>query len=284
MKLTIAIQKSGRLKEDSLRLLRDSGISIENGIDSLKTTSDNFPLEVLYLRSSDIPQYIRDSIVDIGIVGQNVLIEQNCDALEDIPLGFGKCRLAFAIPKDAEYPGIEYFNSKKIATSYPVTTNKYLSEFNINSEIHTISGSVEIAPNIGLSDAICDLVSTGNTLFKNGLKEVEAVLKSEACLAKQSELSEDKKIIYENLKFRMKSVLEARNNKYVLLNAPNDCISKITDILPGIKSPTIIPLALEGWSSMHSVINENKFWNVIGQLRSAGAEGILVCPIEKIIR
>ena len=282
-KLTIAVQKSGRLQEDSLRILKECGISIDNGKDQLKANASNFPLEVLYLRNSDIPQYVQDGVADIAIVGENVIIEKQKELEILQKLGFSKCRLAMALPKDVEYTGLEYFNGKKLATSYPNSLQQFLDANNLDSEIHVISGSVEIAPNIGLADGICDLVSSGSTLFKNGLVEVEEVLVSEACLVANKNISNLKSAILERLLFRMRSVLAAKNNKYILLNAPNDKIDDIIEVLPGMKSPTVLPLAQEGWSSIHSVINENDFWGVIDQLKLNGAEGILIIPIQKMV-
>ncbi len=281
--LKIAVQKSGRLTEESLRLLKECGISIENGNDRLKAVARNFPVEVLYLRNADIPQYVEDGVADIAILGENVIIEK-CRDIQIIEyLGFSKCRLSMAIPKGIEYSGSEYFNGKRIATSYPNSLNGYLKKKNILAEVHEISGSVEIAPNIGLSDAICDLVSTGSTLFSNGLKEVDVVLKSQACLVSGKELPEETQKILDKLLFRIRAVLASRNNRYILLNSPDDAVHEISRILPGIKSPTIMPLVQKGWSSMHSVISETDFWNVIDQLKAAGAQGILVLPIEKMV-
>lgn len=282
-KLKIAIQKSGRLNEDSLRILKDCGISIDNGKDQLKAAARNFPLEVLYLRNGDIPQYLKDGVVDVAIIGENVLFEKGKDLEVVEKLGFSKCRVSIAIPKNAKYNNLEDLRGKRIATSYPNTINQFLSEKDIEAELHVISGSVEIAPNIGLADAICDIVSSGSTLFKNNLKEVEILLKSEAVLAIAPDLSKEKKELLSKLQFRMKSVLRARDSRYVLMNAPNDQISNIAKILPGMRSPTVMPLAEVGWSSIHTVINKEKFWEIIDELKSAGAEGILVCPIEKMV-
>jgi len=282
-RLKIAIQKSGRLQEDSLRILKECGISIDNGKDQLKAKAQNFPLEVLYLRNSDIPEYVQDGIADIAIVGENVIVEKQKSVKILQKLGFSKCRLAMAIPKDDEYNGLEYFQGKKLATSYPNSLKAFLDENNLNSEIHVISGSVEIAPNIGLSDGICDLVSSGSTLFKNGLKEVEEILLSQACLVSRENISDEKQSLLDDLLFRMRAVLAAKNNKYVLLNAPTDKLETISNILPGMKSPTVMPLLKEGWSSIHTVINENDFWAIIDQLKANGAEGILTIPIGKMI-
>ena len=283
MKLRIAVQKSGRLKEGSLKILKECGISIDNGKDQLKAQARNFPLEVLYLRNSDIPQYVQDGVADIAIVGENVIMEKQKEVKIVENLKFSSCKVSLAIPKNENYTGIEYFNNKRIATSYPNTLKSYLKEKGIKSEIHEISGSVEIAPNIGLADGICDIVSTGSTLFKNGLKEVEVMFNSTAVLVSNKKLSEEKAELLKRLVFRIKAVLASKNNKYVLLNAPNKSLEKIIDVLPGMKSPTVLPLAKEGWSSVHSVINESDFWNVIDQLRENGAEGILIVPIEKMI-
>lgn len=281
--LKIAIQKSGRLNEDSLKILKDCGISVDNGNDQLKATASNFPLEILFLRNSDIPQYLIDGVADIAIVGDNLLVEKG-GAIEVVEkLGFSKCKVSIAVPKTVSYNSIEDLDGKRIATSYPNTVLNYFKSKNVNVEIHQISGSVEIAPNIGLSDAIVDIVSTGSTLFKNNLKEVEVILKSEAVLAASPNLSEEKKVLLDKLIFRIQSVLKARKSKYILMNVPNNKIQEISSILPVLKSPTVLPLAEEGWSSVHSVINDDQFWEVIDQLKDAGAEGILICPIEKMV-
>ncbi|MFT6166201.1 MAG: ATP phosphoribosyltransferase [Vicingaceae bacterium] len=282
-KLKIAIQKSGRLNEDSLKLLKACGISIENGIDQLKVCVPNFPLEILYLRNSDIPQYLEDGIVDIAIIGENLLIEKEKQVIVVKKLGFSKCKVSLAVPKEVENNKLSYFEGKQIATSYPNTLNHFLAKNNINAKVHIISGSVEIAPNIGLADGICDIVSSGNTLFKNGLRETQVILQSEAVLAKSNKLSEEKEKILSRLLFRMKAVIKAKNTKYILMNVPNDKIAEVTKILPVLKSPTILPLAEKGWSSLHSVIDDNKFWEVIDELKNAGAEGILVVPIDKMV-
>ena len=282
-KLKIAIQKSGRLNEDSLKILKDCGISIDNGKDQLKAAARNFPLEVLYLRNGDIPQYLKDGVVDVAIIGENVLIEKGKDLEVIEKLGFSKCRVSIAIPKNSNYNTLKDLQGKRIATSYPNTINQFLSEKGIEAELHVISGSVEIAPNIGLADAICDIVSSGSTLFKNNLKEVEVLLKSEAVLTIAPDLSSEKKELLSKLQFRLKSVLRARDSRYVLMNAPNEKIASIANILPGMRSPTVLPLAEAGWSSIHTVINKEKFWEIIDELKSAGAEGILVCPIEKMV-
>lgn len=282
-KIRIAIQKSGRLNEDSLRLLKDCGISIDNGKDQLKASSRNFPLEVFYLRNGDIPQYLRDGVVDIAIIGENVLIEkgEDIDAVEK--LGFSKCKVSLAVPKSLKYESVKDLEGKRIATSYPNTVRNYLKEKGVVADLHIINGSVEIAPNIGLADAICDIVSSGSTLFKNNLKEVEVMLKSEAVLAVSPRISEEGKEILKKIQFRIKSVLQARQSKYVLMNAPNNKLDDILKLLPGMRSPTVLPLAEESWSSVHTVINQDTFWEVIDELKSAGAEGILVCPIEKMV-
>ena len=282
-KLKIAVQKSGRLNQDSLKLLKSCGIDINNGKDQLKVDVQNFPLEILYLRNSDIPQYLEDGVVDIAIIGENVLIEQEKQISIVEKLGFSKCRVSLAIPKEVEENSLNYFDGKKIATSYPNTLNNFLKKNNINSEIHTISGSVEIAPNIGLADGICDIVSSGSTLFKNGLKETQVILTSEAVLAKSNQIKEEQEQILDKLLFRMQAVLRAKNTKYVLMNLPNNKIEAVSNILPVLKSPTILPLAEEGWSSLHSVIDETKFWDVIDELKNAGAEGILIVPIDKMV-
>lgn len=282
-RLNVAVQKKGRLFDGSLELLKAGGISINNGKDQLKASSHNFPLDVLYLRNSDIPQYVVDGVADVGVVGENLLVEKNADVEIIEELGFSKCRLSIAIPKETPYESIKDLNGKKIATSYPVTLKSFLDKNNIEADIHVISGSVEIAPNIGLSDAICDLVSSGSTLFKNGLVEKEVILKSQAVLVKNKNLSPEKEAIIDKVVFRIRTTLKARKSKYILLNAPNDKITEISNLLPVLKSPTVLPLEMEGWSSIHSVIEEEKFWDVIDQLKAAGAEGILIVPIEKIV-
>ncbi|MAM18598.1 MAG: ATP phosphoribosyltransferase [Christiangramia sp.] len=282
-KLRIAVQKSGRLFEDSQRILKDAGISIDNGKEQLKASSQNFPLEVLYLRNGDIPQYLRDGVVDVAIIGENVLIEKGEDIVKGEKLGFSKCRVSLAVPKSFKYNSIQDLNGAKIATSYPNTVKQFLQKSNIEAELHIINGSVEIAPNIGLADAIVDIVSSGSTLFKNNLKEVEVILKSEAVLAISPQISEERQAILEKLQFRLKSVLNARTSKYILLNAPNNKLEDIIKLLPGMRSPTVLPLAEEGWSSVHTVINEQRFWEVLDELKSYGAEGILVAPIEKMV-
>nr|WP_299173020.1 ATP phosphoribosyltransferase [uncultured Allomuricauda sp.] len=282
-KIRIAVQKSGRLNQDSLTILKDCGISIDNGKDQLKATARNFPLEVLYLRNGDIPQYLRDGVVDIAILGENVLVEKGADITIAEKLNFSKCRVCLAVPKGITYNSVKDFEGKRIATSYPNTVNDYLKSKGVTADLHIINGSVEIAPNIGLADGICDIVSSGSTLFKNNLKEVEVILESEAVLAVSPKISQERNEILEKLRFRINSVLQARQNKYVLLNAPNDKLEKIIALLPGMRSPTVLPLAEEGWSSVHTVIKKNTFWEVIDELKLAGAEGILVCPIEKMV-
>lgn len=283
MKLKIAIQKSGRLYEDSVSLLKECGIDLRNVKDRLKTESDNFPLEVFFLRDDDIPQYVEDGVADIGIVGENVLVEKNKVVEVVEKLGFGKCRLSIAVPRNMEYPGISSLEGKRIATSYPVLLNKYLKEQGVQCDIHEISGSVEIAPGIGLADAVADLVSSGGTLFMNGLKEVETIFSSQAVLVQHKGLNGDKQPILDKLLFRIRAVKKSKRNKYILLNAPNQKLDEIVSILPGMKSPTILPLAESGWSSVHSVVSEDTFWDIIEQLKAAGAQGILVVPIEKMI-
>jgi len=282
-KIRIAIQKSGRLNQDSLQILKDCGISIDNGKDQLKASSSNFPMEVFYLRNGDIPQYLRDGVVDIAIIGENVLIEKGTDIRIAEKLGFSKCKVSLAVPKSFEYTSVKDFEGKRIATSYPNTVKNYLEDKGVHVDLHIINGSVEIAPNIGLADGICDIVSSGSTLFKNNLKEVEVMLKSEAVLAISPSISEERKKLLSKLQFRIQSVLKARQSKYVLLNAPNDKLKSILALLPGMRSPTVLPLAEEGWSSVHTVIHKDTFWEVIDELKQAGAEGILVCPIEKMV-
>ncbi|MBA4154357.1 ATP phosphoribosyltransferase [Flavobacterium sp.] len=281
--LKIAIQKSGRLHDESIQILRDCGISISNGNDQLKVTASNFPLEVLFLRNSDIPQYLVDGVVDAAIVGDNLLVEKGYPIQVVEKLGFSKCKVSIAVPQNFAYNSIQDLNGLRVATSYPKTVLNYFNSKKVTIDIHEISGSVEIAPNIGLSDAIVDIVSSGSTLFKNNLKEVEVIMKSEAVLAVSPKLSPPVEKIVNQLQFRIQSVLKARKSKYILMNVPNSSIAKVSAILPVLKSPTIMPLAEEGWSSLHSVINEDQFWEVIDQLKEAGAEGILVCPIEKIV-
>lgn len=282
-KLRIAVQKSGRLNEDSMRLLKDIGISIDNGKDQLKASAKGFPIEVFYLRNGDIPQYLKDGVVDAAIIGENVLIEKGEGINVVEKLGFSTCRVCIAVPKANKYTTIKDLEGKRIATSYPNTVKMYLEENGVNANLHIINGSVEIAPNIGLADAICDIVSSGSTLFKNNLKEVETILKSEAVLAVSPKLNKERQAILDTIQFRIQSVLKGRNSKYVLLNAPNDKVQDIINVLPGMKSPTVLPLAEAGWSSIHSVISKNEFWDVIDALKAKGAQGILVCPIEKMV-
>lgn len=282
-KLKIAVQKSGRLNEDSMKLLKDIGISIDNGKDQLKALAQNFPLEVFYLRNGDIPQYLRDGVVDAAIIGKNVLIEKGNDLPIVERLGFSKCKVSVAVPKSISYKSIKDLEGKRIATSYPNTINQFLKANNVSADLHIINGSVEIAPNIGLADAIVDIVSSGSTLFKNNLKEAEVLLTSEAVLAVSPNLNADAKKILDKIQFRIQSVLKGRQSKYVLLNAPNDKLDDILKILPGMKSPTVLPLAQKGWSSVHSVIGKNDFWEIIDELKLNGAEGILVCPIENMV-
>lgn len=281
--LKIAIQKSGRLNEDSLNILKEAGISVSNGLNQLKSTASNFPLEILFLRNSDIPQYLIDGVVDIAIVGENLLVEKGDNIAVLEKLDFSKCKVSLAVPKSFKYNSIKDLEGKKIATSYPNTLNKYLDQFGISADLHEISGSVEIAPNIGLADAICDIVSSGSTLFQNNLKEVEVLFRSEAVIAVSPVITKEKKEILDKLQFRIKSVLKARSSNYVLLNAPNDKIDEIVKILPGMRSPTVLPLAAPGWSSIHTVIEKPKFWELIDELKNVGAEGILVIPIEKMV-
>ena len=282
-KLKIAIQTRGRLNEESMKLIEDSGIGLTIGRRKLVSEAVNFPLEALFLRDDDIPQTVADGVADVGIVGENEMLERGKNVVIAKRLGFSRCRLSLAIPKSAEYPGPEFFNGKKIATSYPAILQKFLEEHNIDAEIHVISGSVEIAPGIGLADAIFDIVSSGSTLVSNRLKEAEVVLHSEAVLIAKPNLPAEKQEILDELIFRMESVQRAEGKKYILLNIPNEKIQTVAALLPGIKSPTVVPLAQEGWSSMHSVISEKDFWEIIGKLKKAGAEGILVVPIEKMI-
>ena len=281
--IRIAVQKSGRLSDDSLSLIKECGIKFYNGTGKLKSVSTNFPVEFLFLRDDDIPGYVADGVADLGIVGENELVEKNRDVSVLKKLGFSKCRLSLAIPKGEKYTDIHYFQGKSIATSYPKILGDFLLRRNIKAEIHEISGSVEIAPSIGLAEGICDIVSSGSTLMMNGLKEVEEIFKSEAVLIANKELTEDKLTIVDKLLFRISAVQKGKSNKYVLLNAPNETLDKIVSLMPGMRSPTILPLAQEGWSSVHSVLSEDQFWEKIEELRAAGAEGILVIPIEKMV-
>ncbi len=281
--LRIAVQKSGRLNEDSMRILKHIGISIDNGKDQLKAAARDFPVEVFYLRNGDIPQYLQDGVVDAAIIGENVLIEKgnNIEFVER--LDFSKCKVSIAVPKESKASSLKDLAGKRIATSYPETVKKFLTAQNIEANLHIINGSVEIAPNIGLADGICDIVSSGSTLFKNGLKEIEVLLKSEAVLAVSPEISAERKAILEKIQFRIQSVLKGRQSKYILLNAPNEKLDEILALLPGMRSPTVLPLAENGWSSVHTVISKNQFWEIIDELKANGAEGILVCPIEKMV-
>ena len=282
-KLKIAIQKSGRLHDGSVNLLKECGIDVVNGVNKLKTEASNFPLEVYFFRDDDIPQYVEDAVADIGIIGENVVYESNKKVAVVEELGFANCRLSIAVRRGEDYQSTSYLNGKKIATSYPVLLKKFLDKNKVNAEIHEISGSVEIAPGIGLADAICDLVSSGSTLFMNGLKEAETVLQSRTVLIKNNALDEAQERLLAKLLFRIQAVKKAKNNKYILLNAPNEKLSEIIQLLPGMKSPTVLPLAEKGWSSVHSVLNENDFWEIIEKLKANGAQGILVVPIEKMI-
>lgn len=281
--LKIAIQKSGRLSEDSLKLIKECGIKFNNGKGKLKAVADNFPLEFLFLRDDDIPGYVEDGVADLGIVGENVLVEYEKDVKLIKKLGFSKCRLSIGVDRNWDYKSIKDLDGKSIATSYPKILGSYLKENNIKAEIHEISGSVEIAPSIGLADAVCDIVSSGSTLLSNGLKEADVIMRSEAVLISSNNLSDGQKEILNQLIFRIEAVQAGKNNKYILLNAPNASIDEIISLLPGMKSPTVLPLAMEGWSSLHSVVKEDEFWEVIEKLKKAGAQGILVAPIEKMI-
>ena len=281
--LKLAIQKSGRLHEDSMKLLKECGIGISNGANKLKTEATNFPLQVFFLRDDDIPQYVEDGVADIGIVGENVVYEKNRLVKIVEQLGFGSCRLSIAVVRGEQYDNIQSLEGRRIATSYPYLTKQFLKKNKVNAEIHEISGSVEIAPGIGLSDAICDLVSSGSTLLTNGLKEVETILQSQAVLVRHSNFDDIQQQVLDKLLFRIHAVKKAKNNKYILLNAPNEKLDEIIGLLPGMKSPTIVPLADKGWSSVHSVLSEDEFWDKIEQLKAAGAQGILVVPIEKMV-
>ncbi len=282
-RLRIAVQKSGRLSEISLELLKECGIDVKNGRAQLVASASNFPLDILYLRDDDIPQYVEDGVADLGILGENVVVESRAQVDIIKRLNFGRCRLSLAVPKAVEYKGLSYFQDRKVATSYPNILDDYLTANGITSEVHVISGSVEIAPNIGLADAICDIVSSGSTLLSNGLKEVETIMKSEAVLVSRKGLDTEGAAILKKLLFRLESVMAAKSSKYVIMNAPITAIESIVSVLPGMKSPTVVPLAIEGWSAIHSVLNEEKFWDIIDDLKKAGAQGILVIPIEKMI-
>lgn len=281
--LKIAIQKSGRLSDDSIHLLKECGIDLRNVKDRLRTVSENFPIEVFFLRDDDIPEYVEDGVADLGIVGQNVLAEKNRNIETVEALGFGKCRLSIALPKVVKYEGAKSLEGKRIATSYPGIVGAYLKKNNIKATVHEISGSVEIAPGIGLSDVIVDLVSSGGTLFMNGLQEAEVILDSQAVLVSNKNLTATQKEILDKLLFRIRAVKKAKKSKYVLMNAPNEKLQEIISLLPGMKSPSVLPLAESGWSSVHSVLSEDEFWDNIEKLKAAGAEGILVVPIEKMI-
>ena len=281
--LRIAIQKSGRLSEDSLQLLKECGIDLRNVKDRLRTISENFPLEVFFLRDDDIPEYVEDGVADIGIVGQNVLSEKGRKVNVIQELGFGKCRLSIAIPKSMPYEGLESLQGKRIATSYPQVVSAFLTTNKIKASIHEISGSVEIAPGIGLADVVADLVSSGSTLFMNGLKEAEVILESQAVMISKPGIDIERSQLLDKLLFRIRAVKKAKKSKYILLNAPNEQLEKIISLLPGMRSPTVLPLAQSGWSSVHSVLSEDEFWDRIERLKEAGAEGILVIPIEKMI-
>ena len=281
--LRIAIQKSGRLHEESMELLKDIGISIDNGKDQLKAAARDFPVEVFYLRNGDIPQYLRDGVVDAAIIGENIIIEKGNDLPFVERLGFSKCKVSIAVPKESDASSLKDLAGKEIATSYPETVKRFLDAQGISAKLHIINGSVEIAPNIGLADGICDIVSSGSTLFKNGLKEIEVLLKSEAVLAISPKMDDERKAILAKIQFRIHSVLKGKNSKYILLNAPNDKLDDIIKVLPGMRSPTVLPLAEKGWSSVHTVISKNQFWEIIDELKTKGAEGILVCPIEKMV-
>ncbi|MBN8787041.1 MAG: ATP phosphoribosyltransferase [Terrimonas sp.] len=281
--LKLAVQKSGRLHDDSMRLLKECGIGISNGANKLKTEASNFPLQVFFLRDDDIPQYVEDAVADIGIVGENVVYEKNKPVEIVEKLGFGACRLSIAVARGENYTSVQSLEGKRIATSYPFLTQQFLAKNKVNAEIHEISGSVEIAPGIGLADAICDLVSSGSTLLTNGLKETETILNSEAVLVRHKKFNASQQQLLDKLLFRIHAVKKAKNNKYILLNAPNEKLNEIISLLPGMKSPTVLPLADKGWSSVHSVLSEDEFWDKIERLKAAGAQGILVIPIEKMV-
>lgn len=281
--LRIAVQSKGRLYEDTMNLLKETGIKINNARRTLLVQSSNFPIEVLYMRDDDIPECVASGVADIGIVGENEFVERGVDANIVKRLGFSKCRISLAIPEEIDYPGLKWFDGKKIATSYPIILKKFAKEQGINIDVHVIQGSVEIAPGIGLSDGIFDIVSSGSTLVSNKLREVEVVMKSEALLIGYKDLSAEKQAILDDFLFRIQSVLVADDKKYVLMNCPTEKINEICQILPGIKSPTILPLATDGWTSVHAVIDQKHFWDIVGNLKAAGAEGILVLPIEKMI-
>ena len=281
--LRIAVQSKGRLFDDTMNLLAEADIKVSSGRRTLLVQSGNFPLEVLYLRDDDIPQSVASGVADIGVVGENEFVERGEDAEIISRLGFSKCRLSLAIPKDIEYQGVEWFNGKKIATSYPNILRKYLDKHGIEAEIHVITGSVEISPGIGLADGIFDIVSSGSTLVSNNLREVEVVMESEALLIGYKQMSQDKRDILEQMLFRFKAVKDAEDKKYVRMNAPKARLQEIINVLPGLKSPTVIPLADEEWCSVHTVLDQKRFWEIIGKLKEMGAQGILVTPIEKMI-
>ena len=283
MKLKIAVQKSGRLYDDSLKILKECGIELPAALNKLLNEAINFPLQILFLRDDDIPQYVEDGVADIGIVGENVIFEKGRNIQLLDKLGFGKCRLSIAIPRNESYTGVDFLHQKRIATSYPFLLQQFLNDQKVEAEIHEISGAVEITTSVGLADAICDLVSSGSTLFSNGLKEAEVVLNSEAALISNKDLDDEKQLLVKKLLFRIQAVKKSRKYKYILLNVPNDKIETICSIIPGMKSPSIIPLTTDGWSSLHSVVHEDDFWNIIESLKENGAQGILVAPIEKMI-
>jgi ATP phosphoribosyltransferase len=283
MKLKIAVQKSGRLYDDSLKILKECGIELQNGLNKLLNEAMNFPMQILFLRDDDIPQYVEDAVADIGIVGENIILEKNKNVHVVDKLGFGKCRLSIAVPRNENYENAQYLQQKRIATSYPLLLQKFLDENKVQAEIHEISGSVEITTGVGLADAICDLVSSGSTLFSNGLKETDIVLHSEAALISNKDLPAEKQALLDKLLFRIQAVKKSKKYKYILLNVPNDKLEIVCKIIPGMKSPTVLPLGIEGWSSLHSVVHEDDFWNIIESLKDNGAQGILVAPIEKMI-
>lgn len=281
--LRIAVQSKGRLNEDTMNLLTEAGIKVSSSKRTLLAQSSNFPVEILYLRDDDIPQSVATGVADLGIVGENEFVERGEDAIIVRRLGFSKCRLSLAIPKAIDYTGVEWFEGKKIATSYPAILGAFMQKNKINSEIHVITGSVEISPSIGLADAIFDIVSSGSTLVSNNLREVEVVMKSEALLVGNKQMTEEKKAVLDELLFRIEAVKSAEDKKYVLMNVPTDQVKNVVEVLPGAKSPTIMPLAQEGWSSVHTVLDEKRFWDIISRLKELGAQGILVLPIEKMI-
>jgi len=283
VKLRIAVQKSGRLYDDSVKTLKECGIELQNGMNKLLNEAINFPMQILFLRDDDIPQYVEDAVADIGIVGENIIYETNKNVALTEKLGFGKCRLSIAVPRNETYTDVSFLNNKRIATTYPLLLQQFLTKNNITAEIHEISGSVEITPGVGLADAICDLVSSGSTLFSNGLKETEVILNSEAALISNKNLSPEKQVLLRKLLFRLQAVKKAKKYKYILLNAPDNKLDIICNLIPGMKSPTILPLGIDGWSSLHSVVHEDDFWNIIESLKENGAEGILIAPIEKMV-